>query len=177
MYEDVIKNETLLPEDFDGRFYFTNEWKDREFVGKWNSKEYRFPPESTSPMIMPEHSPLEIQHIRKKFAKDWAEQNYFLSKEYEAKRQVEGTKRLGTIQPNLNSMQQASAYTLEDLAPDIQKCLTPLTMKKASVFTSPNQNIEDKLSRNDEGALNTSPINRNASLKSQALKGEGLPTA
>jgi len=66
-----MKYETTLPEDFDGVFRFNN-WSNADFVGGWGGKKYIFAAETTSPMVIPEHSPLEIQYIRKKFAKDLA---------------------------------------------------------------------------------------------------------
>jgi len=65
MFDDksIMKYETSLPEDFTGVFYFTN-WSNEDFVGKWGGKQYTFAAETTSPMVIPEHSPLEIQHIR-----------------------------------------------------------------------------------------------------------------
>jgi len=121
-----MKYETMLPQDFDGVFKFTN-WSDEEFVGIWNKKEYHFPPQATSPMIIPEHSPLEIQHIRKKFARDLAEREWFKGLQYEGLRKSEGEKLDGIVVPRLNSIHQAGTYTLDNLKDGIQKCLKPTT--------------------------------------------------
>lgn len=172
--ENIMKYETMLPADFDGVFRFTNSWENDEFVGTWGKKNYHFAPNSTSPMIMPEHSPLEIQHIRKKFAKDWAEQDFFKnSPKYKAyfaqERNTDGTARL-------NSIHQSVAYTLDDLKEGIQKCLRPLEIKRAFVDSSKEVPLETVLSRNEDGELNTMAVNQRTSLKERALAGKGLPT-
>lgn len=172
--DNIMKYETMLPQDFDGVFRFTN-WSNEEFVGVWNRKEYHFPPESTSPMIIPEHSPLEIQHIRKKFARDLAEREYFKSQQYEGSRRQEGEKLDGVVVARLSSIHQAGTYTLDNLKDGIQKCLKPLEMKKAFVQPVESQPLEDKLSKNDDGELNTRPVKGNQSLKERALNGQGLP--
>lgn len=173
MNEDkgIMKMETVLPPDFDGVFRFTNPTKE-DFVGKWGGKEYVFPSMTTSPMIIPEHSPLEIQHIRKKFAKDLAEREFFKSKDYantylKQERGSDGS-------PRLNSIHQAGTYTLKDLTPFIQKCLEPLAVSKAFVKESSRESVEDKLSRDEEGSLNTVAIDKKISLKDKALRGEKL---
>lgn len=163
--DNIMKYESVLPQDFTGVFYFTN-WAKEDFVGIWGKREYHFPAEKTSPMVIPEHSPLEIQHIRKKFARDLAEREFYRSKAYsnfqKQERNDDGT-------PRLNSIHQAGAYTLNDLVPFIQRCLEPLPMAKASVTETKSENIEDKLSRNEEGELNTQAIDKKASLKQKAL--------
>lgn len=170
--DNVMNYEPTLPADFTGVFYFTNSWEDKEFIGIWGKKEYHFPANSTSPMIIPEHSPLEIQHIRKKFAKDWAEQDFFKSKNYEILRSPEGTMGNRTM----SGIHTASAYTLNDLAEGIQKCLRPLEIKKAFITQKETTPLESSLSRNDDGELNTKALSGKESLKARALEGQGLPT-
>lgn len=157
--QTVMKVETVLPEDFDGVFRFTN-WTDQEFVGKWNNKEYHFPANSTSPMIIPDHSPLQIQQIRKKFAKDLAEREFYKSQRYEAMRKIEGERDefTGMIKPNLSSSLNANSYSLDDLTPFIQKCLIPLEIKRAPVTEAPKLNMEEILTRDPKNNnLNTAP--------------------
>lgn len=167
MQEDksIMRYEKVLPPDFDGVFRFTN-WTKEDFIGKWGSKEYHFPAQTTSPMIIPEHSPLEIQHIRKKFAKDLAEREFNGSKKYKEyikqERNPDGSVRL-------NSIHQAAAYTMADLTPFIQKCLEPLTVAKATVTESQKPKIEDRLTRNEDGELNTQVVDKNTSLRAKAL--------
>lgn len=173
MTEDIMKPENVLPANFTGVFHFTNSWKDQDFIGKWGKKEYVYLANATSPMIIPEHSPLEIQQIRKKFAKDWAEQDFF--KNSEQYKRLLGQERTPEGTAKLNSIQQAGTYTLDDLKEGIQKCLQPLEIKQAFVQEAQSQSIESKLSRNDDGMLNTTPLKGNESLKARALSGEGLP--
>ena len=168
--ENIMKYESVLPEDFDGVFRFTNP-TDEDFIGKWGGKEYRYPAQTTSPMIIPEHSPLEIQNIRKKFAKDLAEQQFFKSKGYahylKQEKNDDGT-------PRLNSIHQSATYNLSDLTPFIQQCLKPLPVSKALVTEMTKDKLEDKLSRDEEGALNTSVVDKKTSLREKAFKNEKL---
>jgi len=165
--DNIMKYEPILPEDFDGVFKFTN-WTEEDFVGKWGSKEYKFPALATSPMIIPDHSPIEIQHIRKKFAKDLAEREFFKSQQYSSLHKQE---RNSDGSPRLNSIQQAGTYSIETLTPFIQKCLEPLQNARAIVTEAPKQNIEDVMSRNEKGEINTTAIDSKTSLRDKALQG------
>lgn len=169
---DIMKMERVLPEDFNGVFEFTN-WTDEEFIGKWGGKEYRFPPQSRSPMLIPEHSPIEVQNIRKKFAKDLAEREFFKTPKYEVLRLREGVKdELGMVQPRAQGMSHAGQYTLVDLVPFIQKCLEPLPIKKATVTVAPKPNVEENLTRNKHGQLNSEAIDETVSLVDRAYRAE-----
>lgn len=161
----IMQVETVLPEDFNGVFQFTN-WTDEEFVGIWGKKEYHFPALSTSPMVMTEYTPLEVQHIRKKFAKDLAEREFFKSSNYESFRSQEGSSNNRTM----SGIHQAATYTLDNLTPFIQRCLEPLTIAKAVVTATADEKMEERLSRNEDGDLNTEAVDRKASLKEKALK-------
>lgn len=172
MQEDIMKVEQILPQDFTGVFHFTNSWEDEDFKGVWGKKEYTFPANSTSPMIIPEHSPLEIMQIRKKFARDWAEQDFFKRSAQYKKLQSQERTPEGTAK--LNSIHQAGTYTINDLVEGIQKCIKPLTIKQAFVKNVAEVPMESKLSRDDEGQLNTMAIDKKISLKDKALKGKGL---
>lgn len=158
------KYETVLPADFDGVFRFSNP-DDEDFVGVWGSKEYLFPAQTTSPMVIPEHSPLEIQSIRKKFAKDLAEKMFYRSKGYRVLAGQEGKPGNRTM----NSIHQAAAYSDKDLEPYIQMCLKPLTISELKAKPVMRQPLEDKMSRNDSGELNTEAIDSKTSLRSKAL--------
>lgn len=159
-----MRFEPTLPADFDGIFRFSNP-SDEEFIGQWNKREYLFPAQSTTPMIIPEHSPLEIQHIRKKFARDLAEREWYKSKGYKVLRDQEGKPGNRTF----NSIHQAAAYTITDLEPYIQQCLKPL--KAAQILARPMEvtPVEDKLKRNDDGSLMTEAIDQKTSLRQKAL--------
>lgn len=163
--DSIMKVESVLPEDFDGTFKFTN-WTDEDFIGIWGKKEYRYPANSTSPMILPEHSPLEIQHIRKKFAKDLAEREFFKDQSYKTLSNQEGTPGNRTM----NSIHQAATYSMDTLTPFIQKALKPLPISKAIVTEVEETPLEEKLSRNEDGEINTQAVDRKASLKEKALK-------
>jgi hypothetical protein len=47
--------------------------------------------------------------------------------------------------------------------------LEPLEITHAVVTEAPKERIEDKLTRNDEGELNTEAIDKKASLRNKAL--------
>jgi hypothetical protein len=138
---DIMKYDNVLPEDFDGVFMFTN-WSDEDFKGVWGSVEYMFPALTTSPMVMP-FSPVEIQNIRKKFAKDLAEREYFKSKHYASLQKQEGTPGNRTM----NSIHQAGTYTMNELTPFIQKALDPLPVAKAEVRRVGRPSLEKSISR------------------------------
>ncbi len=171
MDDTIMKVDNVLPADFDGVFKFTN-WSDEEFVGVWGKKEYHFVPNATSPMVIPEHSPLEIQQIRKKFAKDLAEREFYKTEKYG---RFQGQERTAEGVAKLNSIHQAASYTMDDLTEGIQKCLKPLEEKRAFVETVEEIPMESKLSKDDEGNLNTMAVDRKVSLKERALSGQGLP--
>lgn len=167
MFDDkgIMKYENILPPDFDGVFKFTN-WTKTDFIGVWGGKQYHFPAESTTPMIIPEHSPVEVQNIRKKFAKDLAEREFNSSQQYKnlmkQERNPDGT-------PRLNGIHSAGTYTLNDLTPFIQRCLEPLPAAQLIVTQAPVESTEAKLSRDEKGNLNTEAIDRSTSLRDKAL--------
>jgi hypothetical protein len=168
MFNDnsIMKYETTLPEDFTGIFHFTN-FSEEDFVGKWGGKEYHYPAQSTSPMVIPEHSPLEVQHIRKKFAKDLSEREYYRSESYS---KLLNQERNPDGSPRLNSIHQGGSYSIDQLTPLIQKCLEPLPVTRAKVTVAEKPNLEETLSRNEKGELNTKAIGEKESLRDQALK-------
>jgi hypothetical protein len=162
--KSIMKYETTLPEDFDGVFRFTN-WSNEDFVGGWGGKKYIFSAETTSPMVIPEHSPLEIQYIRKKFAKDLAEREFYKSQSYKTLMKQE---RNPDGSPRLNGLHSAGTYSVDQLTPFIQKCLEPLPISKALVQTVDKVPVEETLSRNNRGKLNTEAIDGSESLTEKA---------
>lgn len=165
--KDIMQFSPVLPENFDGTFRFTN-WTSEDFIGKWGSKEYRFPAGTTSPIVIHDQTPLEIQQIRKKFAKNLAEREFGKSSEY-AKLMAQERNPDGS--PRLNSIQQAGSYSLNDMSSLIQKCLEPLPAGKVEVTDAPIKDIEATLSRNEDGTLNTQAVDKKISLKNKALQG------
>lgn len=163
----IMRYESFLPEDFDGRFYFSNP-SDEDFIGIWGQKQYLFPAGTTVPLVIAEHSPIEIQHIRKKFGKDLAEREFYKSKGYEVLRGQEGK----SGNRNFNSIHQAAAYTLKDLEPYIQKCLEPLPVSQLlSKKQEPISKItENKIHQKEDGTPTSEAIDKKTSLKEKALK-------
>lgn len=150
-----VKNDNVLPADFDGVFRFTNA-SDRAFTALWNKISYTYPPMSTSPMIISGASPEDVQYIRRKFAREYAEREFYLSGRYQElnKQALPGSGNPGAI------------YTEEDLAPYIQQCLEPLPIARASALQQP----KDK----DENYKATQILDKDASLI--AANGSGVLT-
>lgn len=168
----VMDYESVLPPDFDGIFRFTNPSKE-EFVGVWGGKEYLFPAESTVPIIMPDFSPVEVQHIRKKFAKDLAEREFYKSKGYQHQLTREGHRtKNGMWQPSGYGMAHAGSYNLSDLEPYIQSCLKPLTASKLVSRKAKDErvNVQDRLHTDDQGNNVSEAISDKTSLRKKALE-------
>lgn len=149
----------VLPADFTGVFHFTNP-SDEDFVGKWANKAYMYPALKTTPMVIMDATPLEIQNIRKKFAKELAEREFFKS---ERAKQMTSIERANNA-PALNSIHQANVYSDSDLKEYIQKCLEPLPLAQQTITEIPRKNTEDTLSRDEDGELNTQPVTRQSGL-------------
>jgi len=142
-------NNDILPEDFDGVFRFTN-FSDTDFTAKWNKVEYTFPANKTSPMVM-NFTPVEIQNIRKKFARELAEREFYK------------TEKFGKMNDVANGPKPA-LYTDADLKPFIQRCLEPLPIIHARTKVLPKDNLEEKNSQDEEGQPLTVPLDRKKSL-------------
>lgn len=155
----------VLPENFTGVFYFTNP-DDEDFEGKWGGKAYLYPTMKTTPMVIMDATPLEIQNIRKKFAKELAERMFFKSKKYETLRQTEGKRNDNqTITPSLNSIHQANVYAPADLQQYVDKCLEPLPLAQQKVVDMPKRNVEEELSRDEDGEVNTRVVEKKGGLR------------
>jgi hypothetical protein len=124
-----MEEKNVLPADFDGVFRFTN-WTEVEFKARWNSVEYTFPPLRTTPMIIPNATPEEVQHIRKKFARELAEKVFYETEKFKY----------------MNSQERGQVpalYTDSDIAPYVQKCLEPLPIAKATTQVLPKDKKEN----------------------------------
>lgn len=162
-FKEVMAYQSVLPEDFDGTFRFTNP-SDEDFVGVWGGKEYLFPAGRTVPIVMMEYSPLEIQHIRKKFAKDLAEREFYKSQEYRVKRDQEGTPGNRTM----SGIHQAATYTLNDLTPYIQACLQSMPEETLKFRNVEKPSLESKLHTDDSGKMISSVVDEKTSLIEKA---------
>lgn len=155
------EQKTVLPPDFDGTFRFTN--RDTEpFTDYWNGKAYTFPTESTSPMLIMDATPIEVQHIRKKFAKNWAIKMFFNS---DKAKQLTAIERNPDGTPRLNSIMGGNSYSESDLATFIQMCLEPLPISKAVVTEAPKLDVLGQLKRDDDGDLITQVSGQGGKLK------------
>lgn len=132
-----MNEKNVLPEDFDGIFRFTN-FTDSDFTARWNNVEYTYPAMKTTPMIIPSHTPEEIQSVRKKFAKELAIREWYKTPKFIG---------MNTLTPG----GMPALYTDSDLAPFIQRCLEPLPIAQAKVKVLPKTLNEDNLRKDDEG--------------------------
>jgi hypothetical protein len=161
---DEIK--TVLPKGADMRFPFTNR-AEEVFIGRWGKREYHFQPMTTTPMLgmIDNASPLDLQSIRKKFAHDWAEWQFFQSPRAKSLQSQEKNPD-GT--PRFNSIHMSSAYNEKDLQPYIQMCLEPLPIGEAIVTEVVTTPLEEILHRDDDGSLVTEAISKSTSLRKKA---------
>ncbi len=121
----------------DGVFYFTNpglaKFKDREgnittdWSALWNNREYTFKGKTTTPLIIPSEIPENIQHIRKLFAKKYAQAWFHQTKRYQ-----ELVKKGGYIPATYDEDKEFQTV--------IQACLTPLPKSQAVVKELPRDN-------------------------------------
>lgn len=111
----------------DGVFYFTNpgllkdeNHKPADFSVLWNNKEYTFQAKTTVPLVIAHEQPENIQSIRKKFAKKYAQAVFHQSKEYK-----DLVKKGGLIPATYDEDSSFKAT--------IQACLTPLPKSQATI--------------------------------------------
>jgi hypothetical protein len=147
---DNSKN--ILPSDFDGVFRFTN-WTDRDFTAKWDNVEYTFPALKSTPMVMP-FTPLEIQNIRKKFARELGVREFYHTDKF---------KGMDNVPPG----GIPALYTDSDIAPFTQKCLEPLPLARAEVKVMPKDD-ENKYRKNTKGRPITRVLEDGESLTDKA---------
>lgn len=156
----------MLPENFDGLVRFNN-WSDEEFTAKYNSKEYIIPAQSTCVLspLMPDRSPIELLNVCKKFALDlaireWGKSQWFKD-QLKRERNIDGS-------PRGYGMSGASTYSIDQLAPFIEKALYLYPQAKAKVQESLRPKLEDSLSRDKKGRLNSKAVEENTPLNDLA---------
>lgn len=125
--KEIRPYESIIPENFDGQIRFTN-WTDSDFKAVWDSVEYNFPANKTTPMIVMNATPLEIQHIRKKFAKELATAELYK------------TAKFKSMDDRIHG-QNPAIYTDSDLAEFTQRCLEPLEIGKVQAKALPKKGI------------------------------------
>jgi hypothetical protein len=124
----------------DGVFYFTNPglFKMRQedgtmtadFTTLWNNKEYIFQAETTVPLVIANEPPENIQHIRKQFAKNYAQAWFHQTPRY--KKLVKDGKNLPAT---YNEDTEFKAV--------IQACLTPLPKGQMTVKDLPKDSEDN----------------------------------
>ncbi len=145
----MFNEKNVLPADFDGVFRFTN-FTNEIFKAKWGGVEYSFPPEKTTPLIIPSATPEEVQHIRKKFARELAILEFYKTPKF--------------VSMNAHTPGGVSAmYTDSDLAPFIQRCLEPLPIAQATLKPLPKAD-ETQFRKDEEGKNVTQILDKKKSL-------------
>lgn len=148
-----VNQESVLPKDFDGTFKFTN-FTDSEFKAKWNSVEYTFLPLKTTPMIISNATPLEVQSIRKKFARELAIREWYKTPKF-----------IGMN--NITPGGTPALYTESDIAPFVQRCLEPLPLAQAKIEII-KKDEDSKFTVDQRGKKRTRVLDPNESLMAQA---------
>lgn len=141
-----IKNDNVLPTDFDGIFRFTNA-SEEVLTCKWNNIAYTFPARSTSPMLISNATPEEVQHIRRKFAREYAEREFYKSGKFKAM----------DAEAAPGSGKTPAIYSESDLQPYIQQCLEPLEPARAAAKIMPRDSA-DNYRKNPDGSNVTAPL-------------------
>ena len=161
---NVMERVKMLPENFDGIVRFTN-WSDEDFTGRWNSKDYEFKANSTSPLFMVDQTPLEMLNICKKFALDLAVREWGKSQwtkdNLKRERNADGS-------PRFQGMQGAATYSIDQLAPLIQKGLYVYPESKTHVSEVQRPKLEDKLSKNEKGKRSSGVVEDGSSMAALA---------
>ena len=146
-----------LPENFNGVFYFTNP-TDTEFVSYWNSVKYTFPAGKTVPLIIPDETPLGVQEIRKKFARELATEMFYNTDKYKL--------REGSAPPA--SGKSPAIFTEADLKPYVQMCIEPLPLSQATSEKVVLDQTEKKMRVDDNGKRRTRVLKDGESLTGSA---------
>lgn len=145
-----MNEQNVLPEDFDGVFRFTN-FTEEDFTGTWNKVDYTFPALKTSPMIISGATPEDVQHIRKKFAKELAIREWYKTPKF--------------VGMNANTPGGTPAlYTDSDIAPFVQRCLEPLPIASAKAVALPKVDENQFLHKDEEGNNVTQILDKKKSL-------------
>lgn len=144
----------ILPMDFDGVFRFTN-FTDEDFVAKWDNIEYTFPAKKMTPMTGINATPVELQNIRKKFARELAIREFYNTKKFKV---LNKTEPGGT----------PATYTDSDIAEFTQKCLEPLELGSVKAKAPDKKDIS--LSKDENGDNVTKVLGGK-----ESLIGQGSP--
>lgn len=124
----------------DGVFYFTNPGlykmrnrdgvETKDFTALWNNKEYIFKEKTTASLVIASEPPENIQHIRKVFAKKYA-QGWF----HQTKRYKDLVKQGQNMPATYNEDAEFGSV--------IQACLTPLPKSQVEVKEMPKDSEEN----------------------------------
>lgn len=152
------KEEFVLPDHFDGVFRFTNR-STEDFYGVWNKVQYKFPAGKTVPVIIPNETLENVQHIVKKFAKELAEREFHKSERF---------KKMEAMTPPGSGLSPAP-YSEMELKEYAEQCLIPLeearpTMSKLPAndtniyHTDVTQVLDDKDKNNQKELAPGAPL-------------------
>lgn len=123
------KEEFTLPANFDGVFRLSNP-SATDFIGVWNKVQYKFPAGKTTPVIIPNETLENVQHITKKFARELAEREFHNSERF---------KKMESITPPGSGLVPAP-YSEMELKEYADKCLLPLEEVRPTMAPLPPEN-------------------------------------
>ena len=139
----------------DGVFYFTNPGlykmrnrdgvETKDFTALWNNKEYLFKEKTTTALVIANEPPENIQEIRKRFAKSYAQGWFHQTKRY--RDMVKAGKNL-----------PATYNEDTEFGEVIQACLTPLPKGQIEVKDLPRESEEQY--RGSKALRNGEDLNR-----------------
>ena len=119
-----------MTEDFDGVFRFTNP-TDEDFKFLWNSQEYTFLAQTTTPMVIGGETPENVQEIRKRAAYQLAVREFYKGDLYKHMAAQGGTR--------------PALYDDKLLQPLVDKCLSNLPIGKLTKVPVPSQITEEHI--------------------------------
>lgn len=152
--QDPIASNVQFPQEFDGRFFFTN-WSDTDITFMWNKVPYTYPANKTSPILIPSESLEGIQNIRKQWAEQLAEREYLKSDSISWKKggmeakPGEGESMHAALAyiPLVKNRQTGEWDERSPLAPLAMKCLEPLAMTTVKAGVAEHKEIKTRGSR------------------------------
>jgi hypothetical protein len=144
-----MENQNMIPVGFDGVYRFTN-FTENDFKVRWDGVEYTFPAMKTTPVIIATATPVQIQEIRKFFAKQLAILEFYKTPKFIG---------MNTVAPG----GVPALYTDSDLTPFIQRCLEPLPVGQVEAKTLPKDS-ENNYKKDHKGKNVTRILDEDDSL-------------
>lgn len=125
---------------------FTN-WTEKEFIGRWGSNDYPFPPLSTVPLVgkIKRATPEDCLYIRRKFAIELAQIAFYDTAQWKNMQSQASIERI----QQTNVPQTPPIYSEKILEPLVEKALTPLPIATVVAHEVKDETAK-KISRNSK---------------------------